>query len=217
MAFMPILLDRLPTDIEQGARGGPTYSTTKQELKSGKVVRIVNWSQPGGEWDISYGISSEAELDLVKRFFHVARGAGAGFLFRPPDDFEIGDPADPVASSGVIGTGDGVTKVFQIVNRWILPSGAFQDVIIRHPVAGTVSVLVDGNLIPPGAGAGEYQIDLDTGIVTFGTSPANGLVVSAACEFDVLVNFRDDKWVSSQRKGKQAEIPSIVLEMIKEG
>jgi len=59
-------------------------------------------------------------------------------------------------------------------------------------VSGTIHVYNNGVELVQGAGAGQFQIDLDTGIITYGTAPG-GATRTAACEFDVPCRFDFDE------------------------
>ena len=85
-----------------------------------------------------------------------------------------------------LGTGDGATRAFQLAKIY----GASVDPYVRpitKPVAGTVSVTIDG--VPTGA----FTLDDTTGIVTFDTAPPAGAALAAEFEFDVPVRFDTDR------------------------
>ncbi len=205
--------DRLPENVEKGADGGPRFQTLIQPQHSGREVRIPVWSQTRGEWNIAYGIRDKSDLEEVIALFYAAQGRAAAFLFKDWSDFEIGDPNDAANDNLQIGTGNGSNPVFQIVKRYILPSAAFHDRTIKRILAGTLSVFVDGVLqVNPT----HYSVNLSTGVITFVTPPGNGLSVSVACEFNVLVRFDDDHLAISMETFESGEIPPILILEVKE-
>ena len=169
---------RLPVDIELGAVGGPMFNTTILELFSGYEQRNVNWSAAKGRWDIAYGIRDTADMDIVIAFFYGRNGRAYGFRFKDWTDYQI-DPAQQ------IGVGDGAEVNFQIYKRY--SSGGYNyDRTISKPVSGSETVYLDG------VETSAYTIDYTTGVITFDSAPANGVVVSVTCEFDVPVRFDID-------------------------
>jgi uncharacterized protein (TIGR02217 family) len=106
-----------------------------------------------------------------------------------------------------LGTGDDTTKVFQLGKTY--RSGVYshrRD--IRKPVAGTVLVGVDGVLQAAGT---DYEVDHDTGEVTFSSAPAAGAVLSAGYEFDVPVRFDTDRLEINLATFSAGEIPNIPI------
>lgn len=67
--------------------------------------------------------------------------------------------------------------------------------------------------MPP---AGTVAVDADTGQVLFGTAPAEGSVIEAACEFDLPVRFDTDDIEQQLMAGQYSSIPSIPILEIKE-
>jgi len=199
---------RLPVDIEQGAEGGPGFKTSILTLASGGERRNIEWSRVRGEWDISYGIQSKADIDDVKAFFYARRANGYGFLFKDWSDCEIG----AVGSAQIIGTGTGALATFQIVKVYEPGTYEYSRLILR-PVTGTLLVYVNAVLKTETT---HYTVDYTTGIITFtgGNIPANGLTVAVICEFDIPVRFVQEKLVIRVTWEDAMEVPSIpVIEL----
>ena len=78
---------------------------------------------------------------------------------------------------------------------------------IVKPVAGSVRVALASVEALSG-----WSVDATTGIVTFGTAPAAGVLVTAGFEFDVPVRFDTDRldvtW-DLDRLGSIASIPLV--------
>jgi len=150
---------RLPEEIESGAQGGPGFKTTVLTLSSGFEKRNIEWSRSRGSWDISYGIQTKDDVGSVIDFFYARRGKAYGFRFKDWTDFEI--------TNQTIGTGDGVAVVYQVFKNYQDDGGSFQRKITRI-VDGTLSVYVNAILK---SDPGDYTVDIDTGLITFGTAP----------------------------------------------
>lgn len=174
---------QFPTDIAYGATGGPEYLTTVVSMASGHEQRNANWSAARGTWNVASGLKNQTQLNSLIAFFRARKGRAIGFRFKDWTDYK--------ATGQAIGTGDGVTKTFQLVKAYV--SGAGSDVrTITKPVQGTVAVYLDGVVQATG-----WAVDTTTGIVTFGTAPAQGVKVSANFEFDVPVRFDTDKMAAT--------------------
>ena len=85
----------------------------------------------------------------------------------------------------IIGTGDGATTVFQLAKTY---SSQTQNQVrnITRPQPGTVIMAVNGTLNT------NWTVDDTTGLVTFGTAPANAAVITAGFWFYVPVRFDTD-------------------------
>ena len=175
MAFHEI---RFPDDIAYGATGGPAYSTSVVATASGYEQRNMNWSAARGAWDVSSGLKKPSQLDLLIAFFRARKGKAYGFRFKDWTDYK--------ATGQLLGTGNGVNKVFQLVK--IYASGAGSETrTITKPVLGTVKPYLAGVLQASG-----WSINTATGVLTFSTAPAQGVAVTADFEFDVPVRFDTD-------------------------
>lgn len=182
MAFHEV---QFPADISFGAVGGPQFKTTIVTLDSGHERRNIDWSAARGEWDVQHGLKDQADIDALIAFYRAREGMAHGFRFK--------DWSDYVLARQAIGATDGATATYQLFKRYT--SLVDHDRTIAKPVAGTLEVWVNNAAITEGAGAGQFQVDTTTGIVTLGASLAaqTGTTVEAACEFDVPVRFNLDK------------------------
>lgn len=182
MAFHAV---QFPTDISWGSRGGPGYFTNIIELDSGIEERVARRSRARRRYDASYGVSRYSQLAALVAFYIARKGPYAGFRYKDWQDFtsaENGKTASAFTDQ-TIGTGDGTTKVFQLVKRY--SSGGQTEVRnITKPVTDSVQVSVNGTLQTSG-----WTVDTETGLVTFTTAPTSGHVITAGFQFDVPVRF----------------------------
>lgn len=170
---------RFPEGISYGAIGGPKFKTTILPLASGFEKRNVDWANSRGEWDVSYGLKTQAELDAIRTFFMARRGRATGFRFKDWTDYKMVRQA--------IGVTDATTSVFQVYKRYTSGSSTY-DRKIRKPVNGTLSIWVNG--IP----ASSPTIDYTTGVITLSyfNYSTTGQSIEVACEFDAAVRFDTD-------------------------
>lgn len=193
---------RLPTTVEEGAEGGPRDQVQIQTAISGHEQRVSDWDEQRCEFDISYGVTSVADAQLVLKIYR-SRGSFIPFRFR--------DPADHDVTGQALGTGDGSNAVFQAIKTY--PDGVYTGSrTIRRLVSGTLLVYV--NAVQK-TETTHYTVDYDTGLITFtaGNEPPNGHAVTATFEFDNVVRFVDD--AALRLRGLSGEdnftIPSINL------
>lgn len=201
---MAFIETRLSDEVERGALGGPGFRTGVNTLSSGFEQRNQNWQVARGRWDIGYGVQSKSDLSAVIDFFYARRGRLDGFRFKDWTDFEL--------ARQNIGTTDGTTATFQIFKRYS-NGGQNYDRDLKKIVTGTESVWVNSVQIAEGAGAGQYQLDDNTGIVTLGATLAaqTGTAVEALCEFDVPVRFDTDQLDINAAIFDAGSIPQIPI------
>ncbi|KQS96493.1 MULTISPECIES: DUF2460 domain-containing protein [unclassified Rhizobium] len=204
---------RFPLRLALGTSGGPVRRTDIVSLSNGRENRNRRWRDARRHYDAGSGIRSIGDLYAVLAFFEARAGQLYGFRFRDPLDFKSCAPdATVTPADQVIGTGDGVTAVFQLVKTYGDAGGAsVRD--IAKPVAGTVLVSVGGVAAAPA----DFTLDAASGRVTFvpGKIPAGGAVVRAGYEFDVPVRFDTDRIDVDLAQFQAGRIPSIPLVEIK--
>jgi uncharacterized protein (TIGR02217 family) len=145
----------------------------------------------------------------VIAFFEERRGRLYGFRWKDRVEFQSSPPSMAVAATDQeIGIGDGETNTFQLVKAY---GSAFAPWIraIRKPVAGSVTVAVDGVAAVPV----DWSCDPATGVVTFdaGAMPGEGAVVTAGFQFDVPVRFDTDTLEVNLTNFAAGDIPAIPL------
>ena len=206
MAFHEV---RFPDNIARGARGGPERRTQIVELASGDEERNASWANSRRRYDVAYGIRRADDLAAVVAFFEARNGRLHGFRFKDWADYKSGLPSKaPGPQDQLIGEGDGATSVFQLVKRYSSGSQTWTRVITK-PVADTVRIALDGTEQASG-----WSIDTTTGVVSFDTAPASGVVVTAGFEFDVPVRFDTDTLdvtLDIERVGSITSIPLLEI------
>jgi len=203
MAFHEV---RFPDNISRGARGGPERRTQIVELASGDEERNASWANSRRRYDVAYGIRRADDLAAVVAFFEARNGRLHGFRYKDWADYKSALPSQAItATDQQIGTGTGSLQTFQLAKRYT--SGAQTWVrTIAKPIAGTVRVAL--GMVEQLSG---WTMDTTTGVITFTTAPANGVIVRAGFEFDVPARFDSDALdvtLDFERWGRSPPSPS---------
>ena len=190
-----------PLALGRTASVTPGFSTAIVTTAAGVEQRNADWADARLRFDAGPGVRSEADIATLLAFFRARRGAARAFRFRDPFDF-ASDGDQP------IGVGDGIATSFPLVKTY----GADDPQVraITRPVAGSVSVSLDGEAL-----AGGWSL-LDGGIVSFETAPAAGAHVAAQFVFDVPVRFAEDTLEVGLATFLAGEAPSVPLIEVRE-
>ena len=114
----------------------------------------------------------------------------------------------PGPTDQIIGTGDGATTAFQLVKRYTSGAQSWTRSIAK-PVAGTVTIALNGTPQPSG-----WSVGATTGLVTFSAAPGAGIAITAGFVFDVPVRFDTDVLdvtLDLERLGSITTIPLVEL------
>lgn len=177
---------QFPTDVSLGATGGPQFHTTIMQLTSGFEKRNVDWSKTRAKYEVGLVPRPRAAMDAVIAFFYARQGRAYGFRFKDWADYQIVNQ-----SIGVITDGNVTFQAFKSYTS----GGVTYLRPIRKVVAGSYIVSVAGIVLAEGAGAGKFQMDITTGIITLGSGFSDGSDVSLnILRFDVPVRF-DSDWL----------------------
>ncbi len=201
---------RFPIDVALGLHGGPERKTDIVVTGSGREERNARWANSRRKYDAGFAVKSIDALSNVVAFFEERRGRLTGFRLRDRLDHKSCASANaPLPLDQPVGTGDGVTVIFQLKKRY---GSAFApyDRDIRKPVAGSIRVAVAG--VEKIAGT-DFDPDVTTGTIIFRTGrvPAVGAVITAGFEFDVPVRFDTDFLDIDLSAFEAGAIPKIPL------
>ena len=216
----------VPNQVRFGSSSGPATST--QVLFTGGGHRKANqrWSQHLRRFQLSY-VRKIEDLFALQEIFEAVEGPAHSFLARDWNDWNTRADANmaPGAETGVTAfdqplrntsdnsfTGDGTTKTFQMVKRYVVGSAAHTRVI-QKPQSGTIKVGVDS---AEQSDPGDYSFDPATGIVTFVVAPGASVSPTAVAvtwggAFYVPVAFVQDQLPQTLRTAKTSGLPSIPL------
>jgi uncharacterized protein (TIGR02217 family) len=198
-----------PLALGREASVAPGFSTQVVESQAGHEQRSSDWADARMRYDAGPGVRSEADLAALITFFRARRGAAKGFRFTDPlDDRSCGFGDAPSMLDQRLGIGDGVTSQFQLCKYYGSGEEAQQRVITR-PVAGSISVAVDGV-------AASGWVHLGKGMIAFDEAPAEGAVLTAGFRFDVPVRFAEDRLEVSRATFAAGEAVSVPLIEVRE-
>ena len=178
-----------PNKADFGTTFGPGFLTRVIPLNSGKEERVQIWEMARHQGTVAYGLKKKSDLEEIREFYYARRGAAHGFRFRDPSDYisSINGVDAVTATDQLLGTGDGVVKVFQLQKRYADTAGYDYYRPVTKPVSGTVVVALGGTPTVVG-----FAIDTTLGTITFVTAPGAGVDVTAGFEFHVPCRFGED-------------------------
>src|SRR5690242_19339578 len=170
-----------PREIAFQASGGPSFYTQINTGLSGFEQRNRNWAAARAKWKIELAYKDRAYFPKVLDFWLNAGGMADAFRFL--------DHKDNAATGQQIGTGDGATTEFQLIKTYTTGSRTYTRTI-KKPITTavqkydgsacteTVNVYKNGVLQLSGV-----TVDETTGVVTFSSAPAIGVVITADFSF----------------------------------
>lgn len=181
--------ERIPFEVERGARGGPGFNTTVTLLSSGFEQRNADWVLARAQYNIGFGVTTKQLYEDILDFFFARHGRLVGFRFRDWSDYEL--------ENGEIGVGDGVRTQFQIVKLYGIGEGSFYIRPIQKISTGASpdffrDPVITLNDVAQVEGT-DFTLDVNTGVLTFTNPPPSGAVVRATLDFDVPVRFDTDE------------------------
>lgn len=178
-----------PLRVSYGTKGGPQFATEIVTVAGGFERRNQKWSQARHRFNARTGVVSKADAAVLSAFFQARRGRARGFRVKDWNDYSsaFDGVSPPSFLDQAIGTGDGTTRIFQLMKTYGLGDSSYAREI-KKPVAGSVVIGVNGV-----AHQTEWSVDITTGLVNFSQAPAAGLSITAGYLFDVPVRFDSDR------------------------
>ncbi|WP_434286762.1 phage distal tail protein, Rcc01695 family [Celeribacter sp. SCSIO 80788] len=197
---------RFPANLSFGSVGGPERRTDVVTLANGFEERNTPWAHSRRRYDAGLGMRSLDDIEVLIAFFEARQGQLYGFRWKDWSDYKTCKPSVATGfEDQVIGEGDGATTVFQLSKTY--RSGATAYVRpIKKPVLGTVLIGVGGQ---QAFEAVDWEVDLSTGLITFGTPPTGGAEITAGFEFDVPVRFDTSSISTSVSSFQAGEVPNV--------
>lgn len=193
-----------PVDISYGSSGGPKLKTSVWTSDSGFEARVIDWNATRGEYDVSHGIKTHAQMQALTAFFMNRRGRAYGFRFKDWNDY--------IAEDVFLGYGDYATRNYQIVKNYKSPAHDGVEHTFDRPLKkiawGTENgITIDGELITRiDNGINSYAIDYNTGILRLsapmrggwyhGIIPVTPIDYLSAAEGSRVVNYANPTLVS---------------------
>ena len=199
---------RFPASLSFGSVGGPERRTEVVTLANGFEERNTPWAHSRRRYDAGVGLRSLDDIETLIAFFEARQGQMFGFRWKDWSDFKSARASAEVAfDDQMIGTGDSETRAFPLLKTY--RSGAFTYARpIAKPVSGSVRVGIAQDELQEGV---DYELDVATGLVTFGHPPDKGLEIFAGYEFDVPVRFDTDAIQTSVSSFRAGEVPNVPI------
>ena len=205
MAFHDI---RFPTNVSFGSLGGPERLTEIVTLANGFEERNTPWEHSRRRYDAGLGLRSLDDVDALLAFFEARRGRLHAFRRKDWSDYKSCRPSLDISPLDQrIGTGDGVTTVFQLTRLYASGAASYTRPIVK-PVVGMVRAAV---AYDPKVEGDEFSVDAALGLITFTVAPDIGTVVSAGFEFDVPARFDTDRIQTSVAAFRAGEVPNVPI------
>ncbi|WP_226688319.1 DUF2460 domain-containing protein [Ruegeria arenilitoris] len=197
---------RFPASLSFGSVGGPERRTDIVTLANGFEERNTPWAHSRRRYDAGLGMRSLDDIETLVSFFEARQGQMFGFRWKDWSDYKSGAAtADVAMDDQVIARGDGTSTEFQLVKTY--SSGGFSYVRpIVKPVLGTVRIGMEQDQMREGV---DFEVDLNSGLITFTAPPPEEVEVTAGFEFDVPVRFNTDKIQTSVASFQAGDVPNV--------
>ncbi len=197
---------RFPASLSFGSQGGPERRTDVVTLANGFEERNTPWAHSRRRYNAGLGLRALDDIADLIAFFEARQGQLFGFRWKDWADYKSCQPSHDVHfEDQVIAIGDGETLTFPLAKTYQSGEASYQRIITK-PVAGTVVVGVQGDLLQE---AIHFGVDTNTGIITFETAPDIGVEITAGFEFDVPVRFDTDRIHTSVANFQAGEVPDV--------
>lgn len=175
---------RFPTDVSYGSSGGPIFKTQVFEGYSGTEKRNIDWASPMMQFDVAYGIKTDAQMSAVIEFFNAREGKLRGFRYKNWANYQI--------SNGIIAVGNGLDSRLPLIRTYGFPATQTYKRLYKIVQGSVTGVSIGAESLTEGE---DFVIDYNSGEIIFETTriPGEGIPVKAVnLEFDEPVRFDTD-------------------------
>ena len=184
---MSLIFPTLP-GLAWSVTKSPTFQTRIQRAASGRELRALDYPFPLWQFTLVYEFLRDSpangldELRTLMGFYLSCQGAYGTFLFQDPSDYQV--------EGQYLGTGDASITVFQLQRAMgaALLGGGFVEPIVAPELV--TAVYLNGVVQSPKG----YDVDPDSGLLTFDSPPGAGLVVTADFTYYFRCRFVDDRY-----------------------
>jgi uncharacterized protein (TIGR02217 family) len=165
------------------------FDTLALEDGAGREQRLCKITESLTSINADGMLLNADEFNYLKAFFDARNGKYEGFRFKNELDYTLTQSPEYYSSDttvyqqGILVQKSGLT--YQIMKRYHV-NGTNTYKTIKKPVNGTVKVYSNGVELTSG-----WSVNINTGIVTFSSSPSGTLTVS--CEYDLPMRFDMDE------------------------
>lgn len=168
-----------PTDISYGSSGGPKWKTAVWGADSGFEARVQAWESVRAEYDVSFGVQSEAQAETLTSFFMNRQGRAYAFRFKDWNDYALDNTH--------LGDGDYTTIRWQVRKFYSTTSPGGESFTMERPLkklewGSETGVKIDGVALTKNPFADKfYGVDYNNGIISF-NEPQRGGVYSGTAQ-----------------------------------
>ncbi len=199
---------RFPEEISFGALVGSVRQVDIVQLANGREIRSSPWRQNRRQYQVGTGVKSHDDIYEIMSFFEARRGRLHGFRFKDWLDYKSCAPGRLVGKQDqTIAIADGLSTEFQLIKTFRSGNQEAQRKITK-PIRDTVQISVDD--LPYELGK-QFEVDDQTGQVSFAAPPERGAPIYAGFEFDVAVRFDCDELLVSLTQFDAGEVTDIPL------
>jgi len=183
----------------------PIWKTRVQTTVRGRELRIRDQIYPRWKFQQVYSFLSGTvrctpgftEIQIMMNFFQSVQGSWDNWLFD--------DPTDDFAANQPLGIGNGSQTTFQLTRSF---AGGFAE-----PIIAPFSWVIRKDGVVQGSG---FSVNTGTGIVTFSSPPASGVVITADIHYYFRCRFTTDtldfeEFAKAWWELKKIEFESILL------
>ena len=175
------MIDLNITDFVDFSQSNPLrksymWKTQKVQYDNGQEQRNEVWSRPLRKWNLNWSIIDETERNHLIELFQRAKGMYETFKLKDWDDY-----------AGSVTIPDGTSGTFQLTHAYYSGQSETWTENKTLIVADSITI-ADYTEVASGPGAGEYSLDDNTGIVTFGDTVSG----NKACTFEYYFLVRFD-------------------------
>ena len=197
---------RFPASLSFGSVGGPERRTEIVTLNSGFEERNTPWEDARRRYDAGVAMRSVDDLETVLAFFEARAGRLYGFRWKGWSDYKSCVVSqDPAFEDQEIGVGDSVTAKLQLCKNYRSGETVYCRAVTK-PIEGTVSAGIGGVEVFEGK---DFDVDYDTGILSFYEAPPESSLVTAGFAYDVPVRFDTDRLEINMASFRAGHVPSI--------
>lgn len=177
----------IPACEGYGWEGGPEFSTTIVQLRSGREQRNAAWAQPRHFYSLPFVNITQQQYAPIKQMHMNRRGRWGVFLYRDRLDDQAEDEIFAVAEPG--------QDTFQL-GKWSIIDGVsyYRHVTALYaPDGGGAAVEADPTITVDGTQTSTFTVDHDRGLIVFNTPMSGGEILRWTGEFSVWVRFDNDR------------------------
>lgn len=183
------------TVVAAGIRGKNMRSNTRVTTFNGQTQVNVNWNRTLRQYELGVIPMEIAQWAQIEAMHEVTEGGAYGMLLRDPKDDTVSATEGKLYAKiggvnvGTVGAGYGIPTYNTMKRYQVTGTSRYKDRFITRPISA-ISVYKDGSPLTAGAGAGQYSVNYDTGLVTI-NDDASAYVSTITTGATTVITFGD--------------------------